>query len=146
MNKADVETQPEKLDEKIARLEAEAAELEGPAREPTWDELVANSAKYERELEARERRRSVLPRILHAAKLKRLELEKRQHIEHTESVQQTLEANYEIFQEHEEKLRLAKEERDAAHAEWTLTLSALQSARDRVRRTEKEIAQLKGER
>ncbi len=146
MSKPDVETQSQTLDEKIVRLEVEAEELEGPAREPTWDELVSNSAKYERDLEARERRRSVLPRILHAAKLKRLELEKRQHVEHAESMQQTLEAKYEIFQEHEEKLRRAKEERDTAHAEWTLTLSALQSARDRARRTEREIAELKGER
>ena len=59
-----VEEEIQCMDEEIARLEAERAELEGPPQEIGWDELVAKSAKYERELEARERRRGILPRLL----------------------------------------------------------------------------------
>lgn len=134
-----VEEEITTLDGEIQRLEAERAELEAPAREMTWDELVANSAEFE----ARQRRRGILPRIIHAGRVRRLELEKRRHEEHAASLRAELEAKYEAFQVHEAKLRQAKEERDSAHGQWTLTLSAVQSAEERARRTQRELRELR---
>ena len=134
--------EPEKLDEQIQRWERE---LEEAPREIGWDELVENSAQIERELDARERRRRILPRIIQAGKVKRLELEKRRHEEHAASLREELEASYAAFQEHEERLRQAKKKRDASHGKWMLAMSAVQSAEDRAKRTERELRQLRGE-
>ena len=133
--------EPENLDKEIERLEVERAELEAPEREWSWDELVANSAEFE----ARERRRRILPRIIQAGKVKRLEIEKRRHEEQAASLREDLEVSYSAFQESEERLRQAKEERDAAHSKWMLAMSAVHSAEDRAKRVERELCELRGE-
>ena len=138
---ATAQVDPEQLGEEIARLEAEQAELEGPEREWSFDELVARSAEFE----AKERRRALLPRIIQAAKVRRLELEQRRHEEQAASLQGEVESTYAAFQEREAKLRRAKEERDAAHGQWTLAMSAMHSAQDRAKRTGRELRALRGE-
>jgi MoaA/NifB/PqqE/SkfB family radical SAM enzyme len=105
----------EGVEDLSAEIEAMEAELaDGYGQPLTWEEVTSTTAE---EIARKEQRRGVLPRLIHAAKVRRLELE--------------------------DRLRRVQEERDAAHREWTLTLYALQSADERTRRTEKELRELR---
>jgi hypothetical protein len=61
----------EDLDAQIASMEAELAESYG--KPLTWEEVTSTKAE---EIACKEQRRGVLPRLIHAAKVRRLELEK----------------------------------------------------------------------
>ena len=145
MNKADVEAQPKKLDEEIRRLEAEAAELEGPPREPTWEELVENSAKFERELEARERRRRVVPRIIHAMKVKQAEGQIRQMEAELEPLQAERAEAYRTLEQAKAAELEVKEKRVAAYGAWGIAHGAVQTKEDHIKRARRELRELKGE-
>jgi DNA repair exonuclease SbcCD ATPase subunit len=135
----------EALDEQISRLEVEHAELEGPGREPSWDELVENSAKYERELEARERRRSVLPRIIHAAKVRRAE----RQVERLEQELEPLRAErveaYRALEEAQAAEREAKEGRNAAYGAWGVLQGRVLTKEDHIKCARRELHELRGE-
>jgi hypothetical protein len=128
----------EDLDARIAEMETELEEIPGTAL--SWDEVTSTTAD---ELAHREQRRGMLPKLIRAARVKRLELERHRCEEEAASLRQKVEATYQAFQEQEDQLRQAKEKRDAAHAEWALTLSALQSADERTKRTDRELRELK---
>jgi chromosome segregation ATPase len=131
----------EGLEDLSAEIEAMEAELaDGYGQPLKWEEVTSTTAE---EIARKEQRRGILPRLIHAAKVRRLELEKLRREEEAAPLREKLEATYAAFQEQEDQLRQAKEERDAAHSEWTLTLSALQSADERTRRTEKELRELR---
>jgi hypothetical protein len=127
----------EDLDAKIQEMEAELAQ--GYGKPLTWDEVTTTTAE---EIARKEQRRGVLPRLIHAARVRRLELEKERREEEAASLQEKVETTYAAFQEQEDELRKAKEKRDAAHAEWAITLSASQNANERTRRTERELREL----
>jgi hypothetical protein len=126
------------LDEQIESMEAELAE--GLGKPLTWEEVTSTTSE---EIARKEQRRGILPRLIHAAKVRRLELERLRRDEEAAPLREKLEAAYQAFQQKEDELRKAKEKRDAAHAEWALTLSALQSADERTRRAEKELRKLR---
>lgn len=128
----------EDLDEQIQMMEAELAE--GYGKPLTWEEVTSTTAD---ELVRKEQRRGMLPKLIRAARVKRLELVKRCREEEAAPLREKLEATYRAFQQKEDELRQAKGKRDAAHAEWALTLSALQSADERTRRAEKELRKLR---
>ena len=128
----------EDLDEQIQSMEAELVEDYG--KPLTWEEITSTPVE---EIARKEQRRGVLPRLIHAAKVKRLELELLRREEEAAPLREKVQATYAAFQEQEDELRKAKEKRDAAHAEWSLTLSALQSADERTRRTKKELRELR---
>lgn len=129
------------LDARIAEMEAELTE--GHGRPLTWDEVTASTAE---EIFRKEQRRGILPRLIRAAKVKRLELEVRAREAEAEAIRAKLSPAYEAFQEKEAELSAAKERRDKAHGEWAVTLSALHSAEGRTERAARELAALKGER
>ena len=56
---------------KVAGLEAELAELETPSRPLTWQEIEAGAIE---DLDRRERRRAILPRLIAAGKIRLLQL------------------------------------------------------------------------
>jgi hypothetical protein len=58
-------------------------------------------------------------------------------------LREKLERTYKAFQEQEEYLRRAKKRWHEAHAEWAITLSALQSADDRTGRAQRELHELR---
>jgi chromosome segregation ATPase len=130
----------EVLDEQIQGMEAEL--VEGYGKPLTWEEVTSTTAA---EIARKEQRRGILPRLIHAAKVRRLKLEKHRCEEEAAPLREKVEATYQAFQEQEDELRRAKEKRDAAHAEWTSTLSALQSAEGRIQRTERELQELREE-
>jgi hypothetical protein len=102
----------EDLDEQIQSMEAELAE--GLGKPLTWEEVTSTTAE---EIACKEQRWGVLPRLIHAAKVRRLELEKLRREEEAAPLREKLEATYAAFQEQEDQLRKAQEKRDAAHAE-----------------------------
>lgn len=61
----------EDLDAQITCMEAELAE--GYGHPLTWEEVTSTTAE---EIARKEQRRGILPRLIHAAKVRRLELEK----------------------------------------------------------------------
>ena len=131
------EASVEDLDQSIQEMEAELAN--GHGRPLTWDEVTSTTAEA---LVRKEQRRGILPRLIHAARVRRLEVEKRSREEEAAKLRGKLEPTYAAFQEEEERLRKAKEARDAARGEWAMTLSAVGSADDRTRRTEQELQEL----
>jgi len=130
----------EELDAEIAEMETELAE--GYGRSLTWDEVTSTTAA---ELARKEQRRGILPRLLHAAKVKRKEVELRGREREAEEVRAKLQPAYDAFQEKEAELRAAKEARDEAHGEWTLALSAVQSADERAKRVRRELREIRGD-
>jgi hypothetical protein len=106
------EQSAEDLDEQILSMEAELAE--GYGRSLDWDEVTSTTTE---ELAQKEQRRSVLPRLIHAARVKRLEREVGRREEEASALQEKVEATYAAFLKREEEMRGAKEKRDAAQAE-----------------------------
>lgn len=132
----------ETLDARIQAMEAEAAELEAPPREIGWDELVANSARYEQELEARERRRGILPRLITAAKIKRLELQREHWQQQIEPLKVERDEAYGRLEAAEAKLIEAQRERNLAQGAWSHARGLIQSREDRIRAINREIREL----
>jgi chromosome segregation ATPase len=124
------------LDREIASMEAELREVDAPI---VWGEAAAE------ELEARERRRAILPRLITAARAKRLELQQEGYRRQLEPLGAECEQAYQKLQKALEKEHKAKEEREAAQGEWRIKLSATQNLKDRIRRTQRELRELKGE-
>ena len=129
----------EDLEQSIQEMEAELAD--GHGRPLTWDEVTSTTPE---ELARKEQRRGILPRLIRAAKVKRLELEVQSRQRVADELRAKLEPSYEAFQEKEDELRRAKEVRDEAHGEWSRTLSALQGADGRVDRVARELGELRG--
>lgn len=131
----------EEMDARIAEMEEELRDGFG---EPlTWDQVTSTTAE---EIARREQRRGVLPRLIQAARVKRAELELRDREREAEGIRSNLEPLYGTLQDKEAEMRRAKEERDAAHGEWSLMLSRAQSADDRAKRSRRELEELRGER
>jgi hypothetical protein len=132
------EQSAEDLDQQIAGMEAELEE--GYGKPLTWDEVTSTTAE---EIARKEQRRSVLPRPIHAARVKRLEREAGRREEEALELQEKVETTHAAFREREEEMRGVKERCDAAQAEWALALSASQSANDRARRAARELRKLR---
>lgn len=131
-----------KMDTEIARLEAERQELESPARIPTWEEIEAGAVE---DLERRERRRGILPRLIVAAKVKRLELRRERYEREAEPLRKTREEAHERLQEAARKRLEAVEAENAARYEWTDALRRIESREQRIKETNWEIRVLRGE-
>ncbi len=123
-------------------MEAEATQLEAPPAEIGWDELVANSAKYAQELEARERRRGILPRLITAAKIKRLELQREQWGKEIEPLKAERDKAYERLEAARAKLIEAQGERNLAQGAWSHARGLIQSREDRIRAINRELREL----
>jgi chromosome segregation ATPase len=130
----------EDLKARISEMEAELRD--GHGRPLTWDEVTSTTAE---EIAAKETRRGILPRLIHAAKVKRLEVDLRDRGAEAEAIRAKLEPAYEAFQEMEAEARAAKERAEEAGGEWRKILSAVNSADGRAERTARELAELKGE-
>jgi hypothetical protein len=130
----------EDLDARISEMQAELED--GHGRPLTWDEVTSTMTD---EIARKEQRRGILPRLIHAAKVRRKEVELRDRRAEADAIREKLKPAYEAFPEQEAELLRAKERRDKAHGEWAVTLSALQSADNRTERTARELAELRGE-
>ena len=127
------------LDERIEKMEAELAD--GQGKPLSWDEVTSTTAD---ELAAKEQRRSILPRLITAARVKRLELIRAKEERNLPALAETLERTYGLFQEAEEILCDAQNERIATMQNWNDALRTKQRLDERIKRIDAEIAEVRG--
>jgi predicted phage tail protein len=96
------------LDEQIAGMEAELGSLEGHGRPLPWDEVTSTTAE---EIAKKEQRRGILPRLITAAKAKRLELRIRHAAEELEGLSAERAGLYETLEKAKAAEQRARERR-----------------------------------
>ncbi len=138
----DLLEEEKKMDAEISRLEAERGELDSPARALTWDEIQAGAAE---DLEKRERRRGILPTLLRAAKVRRLELRRERHRQEAEPFRKKREEAHERLQAATAKRLEAVEEENAARYDYGDANARVESRERRVKEAAREIKALRGE-
>ena len=130
-----------KMDEEIRRLEAEARELEASDRALSWDQIQAGE-----DLDKRERRRGILPRLIVAAKVKRLELRRERYERETEPLRKQREEAYARLEEAKTKRLQAEDEENAALYQYSDAFQQGQGQEKRLQAIDREIRALRGER
>jgi colicin import membrane protein len=130
-----------RMEGELAALESERAELDAPAKAPSWDELQQAGA-FE-ELEARERRRGVLPRLIAAARAKLVELRIRREEAELGPLKAERESAYAAMEEAKAEARRAEEKRQAALARWGFAHERVHGREQRVERATRELAELR---
>jgi GTPase involved in cell partitioning and DNA repair len=121
-----VEEELREVEQEIESMERELAEREQPI---VWGEVDAG------ELEAKERRRAILPRLITAARIKRLELLRRQ----TESELEPLRAERE---DAHKKLERATAKRFKAEEEMLEARQAWSDPHTRIEKRERHLKDL----
>jgi hypothetical protein len=126
----------EQLEQQIREMEAELTEdREGSL---DWDDLPSAS-----ELAEKEQRRAVLPRILRAARIKRLELRVAAEEKNLADLRKKSEEAHAAFRERQQERMDAEEAEQAASGQWNAAVSAGLMADQDLRRMKKELAELK---
>ncbi len=131
-----------KMDGEVARLEAEQAGLDGPASALTWEEVQSGAAG---ELEARERRRGILPRLIVAAKVRRLEVRREGYEAELGPLRERREKAHERLEAARAKRLEAAEEENAGRAEYSDAHLRVEGREARIKETDREIRRLRGE-
>jgi len=134
-----IEAELASLDGKIESMEAELEDAE--ASPLVWDRITATTAD---ELAAKEQRRSIVPRLLTAARIKHLELERRREGERAAPLEEIREKAHERLEKAMSAKSKAEEEAGQARFEWTNALSRLENRSRRIKQIDHEIASLKG--
>ncbi len=130
----------EDLDASIESMETELAE--GYGKPLTWEEVMSSTAE---KLAAKEQRRSILPRLITAARLKRLELQRAQWERKMAPLELQREEAHKRLEAAEVKYHEALEERNLARRDWNYAHGLIQSRQDRIREINREIRELRGE-
>ncbi|MDP9480822.1 MAG: hypothetical protein M3R38_35025 [Actinomycetota bacterium] len=130
-----------KMDAEVGRLEAEQRELDSPARVLTWDEIQAGATE---DLTRREARRGIIPMLITAAKVKRLELRRERYEGDVEPLRKLAEEAYERLQAATAKRLQAVEEEDAARYEYADPQTRLDNIGRRTKEIDREIRALRG--
>lgn len=129
------------MDREIGRLEAERAELDAPARALTWDEIQDGAME---DLEARERRRGIVPHLIVAAKVKRMELHKAKWEREMEELAPVRDEAYARMEKAQAARVKAEEKEGLERAEWNRALYGVQGCEGRIKQADREIAELRG--
>jgi response regulator of citrate/malate metabolism len=130
----------EDLGASIERMEAELAE--GYGKPLTWEEVTSTTAE---EVARKEQRRGILPRLIHAAKVRRIELEIARLEAEAEALGAVRGESHRKLEKAIDKENRAKEEREAARGAWATTLGAVQGLEQRIRRLKRELRELREE-
>ncbi|MDP9479060.1 MAG: hypothetical protein M3R38_25840 [Actinomycetota bacterium] len=131
-----------KMNVEIEKLEAEERETNSPARGLTWAEIEAGAAE---DLEKRERRRGILPRLITAARVRRLEVRRERYEAEMEPFLKKREEAYERRQAATAKRLEAVEEENAARADYGDANARVMSREQRIKEANREIRALRGE-
>ncbi len=131
----------ENMEAELGRLEAEQAQLDAPARVPSWDELQRAGAVED--LENRARRGGVIPRLITAAKVKLLELRAERERLELEPLKAERVRAHDECQEAQAKAREAEQERIATFSRWNSAHAAIQDGERRIRLAEREIREIR---
>ncbi len=138
-NTGNIEAELAVLDEKIAGMVEEVEEVE--AAPLVWDRITSTTAD---ELVATEQRRSLLPRLIRAARIKRLELERTREVERAAPLEEECARAHERLEKATAARVRAEEEAGHARFLWTNALSRLENRSRRVKEIDYEISKLKG--
>ncbi len=125
----------------IERLEAELAELEAPARPFTWEEIQTGAIE---DLDKRERRKAVLPRLIAAAKARQLEIRRERLEAEIGPLSERRERAEAKLEEAKAKRLEAAEREGAAHGEYSDAHMALRYAQQGLRQVERDLRALGG--
>ena len=129
------------MEGELVALEEERRDLDAPAEPPSWDELQRAGA-FE-ELEAQERRRGVLPRLIAAARAKVVELRIRREEAELEPLKAERERAYAVLEEAQANARKAEEERVAAFHRWHEAHGAIGDHEQRMKLANRELGELR---
>jgi hypothetical protein len=91
----DLQTEEREMDAEIERLENEHRDLQSPARALTWEEVQTGATE---DLERREVRRGILPRLIVAAKVRRLQIRRERYEQEAEPLRKLREEAHERLQ------------------------------------------------
>ncbi len=138
----DLLEEEKKMDREITCLEAERTDLESPARIPTWEEIQSGAAE---DLEKREARRGILPRLIAAAKVRRLQIRQARYEAEMEPFLKKREEAHERLQKATAKRLEAIEEENLARAHYGDAHTRVMSREQRVKEADREIRELRGE-
>jgi hypothetical protein len=134
-----IEAELAELDGKIETMEAEVEEVE--ALPLVWDQITSTTAD---ELAATEQRRSLLPRLIAAARIHRLGLERRREEERVQPLQEECARAHERLEQATAARVRADEEAGAARFLWTSPLARLENRHRHIKELDTAIADLKG--
>ena len=126
-----------KLDTEIENMETE---LEAGEKPLVWDE--AGSVE---EIAAEQHRLAILPRLIRAAKIKRLELKIKRHEREAEPLEVQRAKAYEALERAQAKRFEVEEQIAAARQAWSLPHVQLQSLERRIKDAERELSELREE-
>ncbi len=130
------------MDAEIEKLEAEERETNSPARALTWEEVQSGATE---DLTRREARRGILPRLVVAAKVKRLQLRRERYEQEAEPFRKACEEAHERLQKATAKRLEAIEEENLARADYGGAHTRVMSREQRVKEANREIRELRGE-
>ncbi len=125
----------------IERLGRELEELEAPSRPFTWEEIRAGAVE---DLDRRERRRAVLPRMIAAAKARQLEIRRARLEAEIGPLSRRSERAEAKLEEAKVERAKAAEREGVAHAEHSDARQALRYARQGLRQVERDLQALEG--
>ncbi len=128
------------LDKQIQDMEAE---LTAEAAPLTWEQVTATTAE---ELAHKEQRKGILPRLIRAAKIKRLELQIQRDRGSIEPLDAARAKAHEKLERATAKRWEAVEEEQAARGEWGKVHERIINLERRIKLEEREVAELRGER
>jgi hypothetical protein len=131
-------------DEEIANMDREIERLEAELREDAQAPLVWGEATAD-ELAQKEQRRGVLPRLITAAKIKRLELRRAKLERETEALEAERAERHRVLEEAQVAEERAKERRLEAFNAWTFAHGAVITKQDHARRLKRELRELQGD-
>ena len=135
-NTSTIEEEIATLDQEIESMERELAEEAAPV---AWGEVDAD------ELVRKEQRRGVLPRLIAAAKIKRLELEKQRTERELEPLYTEREDAHRKLERAQAKKLKAEEEMLEARAAWSQPHVLIDKRERRLKDLDRQIAELRGE-
>jgi chromosome segregation ATPase len=136
----------QKLEQEIAELDGEIAALkeeqETPPKALSWSEIDETMLE---KLEAAERRRGILPRLIAAAQVKRLELERTRYERAMEPLEKQQQTAHEAVESAQAAKHKAEEDLGIARAEYSDAHIRLDGYHRRIKEINREIAELKGD-
>jgi len=138
-NAGTIEAELAALDGKIESMEAEVKDVE--ASPLVWDRITSTTAE---ELATQEQRRSIIPRLITAARIKRLELERRREVERVQPLEEEGARAHERLEKAIAARAKAEEEAGQARFLWTNALSRLDNRHRHIKELDRAIADLKG--
>ena len=123
----------------IERLEAELRELEAPAHAFTWEELQAGVLE---DMDKRERRKNVIPRLIVAAKVRQLQIRRERLEAEIGPLPERQEEAYAKLEEARAKRAEAEKREGAAAGEHSDAGMSLRLAQQGLRQTERDLKAL----